>query len=150
MNKAAPLASVAAVCAVLGLVDSWYLARSAYEGLSLTCNISGLDGCNTVAQSAYSHLFGIPLGAYGVVFYALVLSAAIIVRSTSSVPSARALLALSIVGVVASAIFVGIQVFLIQALCIYCLGSAALSLALLFAALAIFRKVSAPAAPVLS
>ena len=59
------------VLSFLGIADSTYLSYTALTGSSLACSIKGLDGCNVVAQSIYSHLFGIPLGVYGVIFYVL-------------------------------------------------------------------------------
>ncbi len=126
--KRPTLVSLLIALALLGLADAWYLADSAMTGAQLTCNIAGLDGCNIVAQSPYSHVFGIPLGVYGVVFYTLFLVVSVFTfwRPLRIVDVAIGLLAS--VGFAASIYFVYIQVFLIKALCIYCLGSAAISL----------------------
>lgn len=116
------------VLALAGLADSWYLYESAVTDTALSCDIGGgLDGCNAVAQSPYSNLFGYPLALYGVGYYAVVfvLVALIAVRPTYSLR--RVLYLLSSIGVVASLIFVGIQAFLIQAFCVYCVISAAIA-----------------------
>lgn len=116
---------------LLGLADSVYLAMSEISGTALTCDIQGLDGCNQVAQSPYSHLFGIPLGVYGVLFYgALFVLAFLIFRFRSSFFS-RALLFIAALGALLSLWFIYIQAVLIKALCVYCLGSAVLSFLLL-------------------
>lgn len=116
------------VLSVLGLADSWYLAESALTDTPLVCGIENLDGCNIVAQSAYSHLFGIPLGVYGLLFYGLVI--VVTLTALTRMPSLvrTTLFVLGIAGLVASAIFVGIQLLLIKAICVYCLGSALLCL----------------------
>jgi uncharacterized membrane protein len=50
------------------------------------------------------------------------------------------LFALGIVGLLASIVFIGIQVFLIQALCIYCLASAFIALLIFVTTFLIYRK----------
>ena len=112
---------------LLGIADSTYLSYKAFTGGALSCTIKGLEGCNVVAQSAYSHLFGIPLGVYGVVFYAAVFILALLVLIVPIRFAHDALAGLGILGLIASIFFIGIQIFLIKALCVYCLGSAAIS-----------------------
>ena len=111
------------VLACIGLADSWYLAESAMSDTPLTCDIGGLTGCNTVAQSPYSHLFGIPLGVYGILFYALVFIFTLAILRLAIAHLERYLLLLTLAGAIASVVFILIQVFLIQALCVYCLLS---------------------------
>jgi len=137
------------VLAFLGLADSWYLAEKAITGGTLTCNISGLEGCNVVAQSAYSHLFGIPLGVYGVIFYVVIflLSALLFVEPKRFVHNTLALL--GVLGLLASIVFLFIQFFLIKALCVYCLGSAVISL-LLFVVTVWLWKRTGPTQPPIS
>ncbi|MDB5195617.1 MAG: conserved rane protein of unknown function [Parcubacteria group bacterium] len=133
------------ILAMLGLADAWYLADTALTGASLTCNIAGLDGCNIVAQSPYSHILGIPLGVYGVVFYGLFLILAFIASKKPFRMLIRALLALGTIGLLVSAWFLYIQFVLIQALCVYCLASAGISFLLWGATLALWR--TSPAHP---
>jgi len=135
------------VLSVLGLADSWYLADSALTGTPLVCGIDSIDGCNVVAQSVYSHLFGIPLGVFGVGFYAVLIVVAAFAIARSVAWTRRGLLLLGAVGVVASIVFEAIQVFLIKAICIYCLGSAILCLAIFAIALVLWRKERIPVEP---
>lgn len=128
--------------AFLGLADSFYLAESAATDTPLICGPGMLDGCNAVAQSPYSRLFGIPLGVYGVVFYVLVLIAVSALMSFKERRIERVLFLLTGGGALASIIFIGIQVFLIQALCVYCLASALVSFALFGIAWRFFRNAS--------
>ena len=55
------------ILAILGLADALYLLSKSLMGDPLSCLI--LDGCNIVAASEYSRIFGIPLSAFGVAFY---------------------------------------------------------------------------------
>lgn len=123
----------------LGMADSWYLTETAAKGEETFC-VFGEEqgGCDTVAQSPYSHLFGIPLSVYGVLFYALVMviTAAALTLRVKTAPLALVLVGGA--GVVASVIFIGIQVFLIKALCAYCMVSAGISLAIFIVAWILF------------
>jgi uncharacterized membrane protein len=117
------LLAIILVLAFLGLIDSVYLAHAALSDTALSCGISGLDGCNIVAQSAYSRIFGVPNGIYGVVFYALTLILSFVMIRSYHSWMLKLLLALTSAGLIASFYFLYLQVFLIKALCIYCLGS---------------------------
>lgn len=112
------------VLALLGLVDAAYLTQVAYTGGSLTCSIAGLSGCNVVAQSAYSKVFGVPLALYGVVFYAGFLLVFLFSRIRPHHRLFLIVTLMGLVGVLFSTYFLYVQIVLIKALCIYCIGSA--------------------------
>ena len=149
MNRSALLAIIL-VLAFLGLADSWYLAQSALTGTDLTCSIEGLDQCNVVAQSEYSWLFGIPLALYGAAFYVFFFVLAAVMLAVRNPILTRVLYWGSVIGLLASLYFLYLQVFLIKALCIYCLASLAISV-LLFALVWRLRSkesaISHPAIP---
>ena len=149
MNKTV-LGACLLIVSFFGIADSWYLAETALSGDELVCTIDGLDKCNTVAKSEYSHLFGVPLGVYGVFFY----SAFFILTSLILVLPKRilyqALYGLSIFGVVASVIFLLIQLFLIKAFCIYCIASAVIAFALCYLARRLYRTFAPPKTPVVA
>ncbi len=139
------LLALISILAMAGVADSWYLFQSAVQGTALACDIgAGLDGCNTVAQSAYSRLFDIPLGLYGVGFFGLMLAASIALLSFPSKGLYAALLIASVVGAVASVIFLFIQAFLIQAFCIYCALSAAIAFSLFWLAYVLWKRFGVP------
>ena len=128
------------VLAFVGIADSAYLAQSAYTGTALTCNIGGLDGCNTVAQSAYSHLFGIPVAVYGVIFYSLMFVLGAVALAQPGLHARRGLFVLGVIGAVASVAFIFVQAVLIEALCIYCLGSAVIAFLICWITYALRRQ----------
>ena len=134
--------------ALIGLADAAYLTDMAFAGKNLVCNIEGLDGCNTVAQSAYSWVLGFPLAFYGVIFYFLFLAVLLLRKHMTRGWYRTILLVLALAGVAFSTYFVYLQQFVIQALCVYCLGSALLSY--LLALIVFFETQSqrAEAAPV--
>ncbi len=116
------------VLAFAGIADAAYLAQHALSNMPLICNIADLSGCNIVAQSPYAHLFGIPLGEYGILFYGIVFALALLELVLFDRFLRRALQGVALIGLLCSVAFEGIQIFLIHALCVYCLGSALVSL----------------------
>ncbi len=117
------------VLSALGLLDSLYLAEKAMTNSALFCDIgAGLDGCNIVAQSPYSQLFGvIPLAYIGVLFYVLLLLAVLVAWHKHTLLRHRALLTVALLGALFSVVFLFIQFVLIKALCIYCIASAVIA-----------------------
>lgn len=112
------------IFAFFGIADSAYLAEHEANGTPLICNIQSLSGCNVVAESEYSRLFGIPLAEYGVVFYSIIFIIAAIELIAFNRLLRRVLQGMSLIGVLASLYFTFIQTFVIEAFCIYCLASA--------------------------
>lgn len=117
--------------AFAGLADSAYLAQHEASGTPLLCNIANLSGCNVVAQSPYSRVFGVPLAEFGVLFYAIVFTLAALELVVFDRLLRRVLQALALAGVLASAYFTLLQVFVVHALCVYCLASALATLLIL-------------------
>ena len=111
-----------------GIADAAYLAQHEASGEPLLCNIEYLSGCNTVAQSPYSHLFGIPLAEYGILFYGVIFVLAALELVVFDRLLRRLLQGAALLGVLASLVFTLIQIFLIGALCVYCLASALITL----------------------
>lgn len=139
-----PLVAALLTLSFLGIADSWYLAHSALTGSPLACSINGLSGCNVVAQSVYSHLFGIPLGVYGLAFYGLMFIISALLLLLSSRLAHLLLVIFGTIGFVASAIFLGIQFFLIKALCIYCLASAGIALLVFILSFWLWKRFTPP------
>jgi uncharacterized membrane protein len=134
------LLSLILVLSLVGLADSWYLAESAVTDTPLVCGPGVLEGCNAVAQSPYSKLFGIPLGMYGVGFYGLIFLLSLIAFKSSKRVVAGGLLLVSGAGALASVAFLYIQFFLIKALCVYCVLSAVVSFVLCALAFYYFKQ----------
>ncbi len=122
------------ILAFAGLADSSYLAQHEASGAPLLCNINNLSGCNIVAASPYSHLFSIPLAEYGVIFYGIIFVLAALELVIFDRLLRRVLQGVSLVGVVASLYFTLVQIFIIGALCVYCLASALITLLILLSA----------------
>lgn len=128
------------VLTLIGLVDALYLAYSALTHNPLACSITGLDGCNIVAASAYSRFLGIPLAVFGVVFYGAILITAVFTHLFSNRTLYHLLLAASAVGAASSLYFMYLQFFVIKALCVYCALSFVISVLIFLGCLHLFRR----------
>ena len=143
-----PLSLLLLVLAFLGLADAWYLTANALSETALSCDFGAvLDGCNIVAQSDYSYFLGLPLALYGVGFYAIVFCMAALVLVLPLRILYLALLVSGVVGSLASILFLFIQFFIIQAICIYCIASAVITFMFFFIAYDVWRKLKLPTPP---
>ncbi len=131
VNQLSSLRKVSTVImglSLLGLLDSGYLTAHKLFGTPLTCGTSG--GCEIVSQSPYSMIFGIPLSLIGMFFYLTMFFGALIYREFELVNVLKAVAVLSIASIITSVWLVGVQLFIIEAVCIYCMISAGISLIL--------------------
>jgi uncharacterized membrane protein len=117
------------VVAVAGLGVAGYLTAVRASGDDPACVVGG--GCQTVQESEYSELAGIPVAVLGLVAYGTLLVAALLPG-----PLGRALgLFTALVGVGFSAWLTYAEVVLIEAVCTWCVVSAVLiTLALILTA----------------
>ncbi len=122
------------ILAFFGLADSIYLTQSKLSGTPLLCDINNFSGCNIVAGSQYSNIFGIPLAEFGVLFYSILFILAALELVLFDRLLRRVLQGLSLIGALASLYFVFVQLFLIGAFCIYCSVSAVITLLILILA----------------
>ncbi len=126
------------VVSFVGIADASYLAHAAYTGSALNCAI--LDGCNTVAQSPYSRVFGVPLAYFGLLYYIVALTISASLLSVSGPRMHLAMFLWAIAGVLFSAYFMYLQYFVIEAVCLYCVISATATALLLIFSFLLQRK----------
>jgi|694.fasta_scaffold64035_2 protein-disulfide isomerase/uncharacterized membrane protein len=89
------------------------------------CSINAYIDCTKVNTSQWSKVFGLPIGAYGVFFYTVMLGLSLTAAFTRFVSKEDALavsLLAALVASLSSLVLLGISHFLIGALCIICLG----------------------------
>jgi uncharacterized membrane protein len=115
--------------AVVGLLISAYLTWVHYMGVVPVC-VGGSGGCETVQTSSYATIFGVPVAVVGLVGYAGLLFSALL-RGEAGVYLA---LLLALVGTLFSAYLTYLEVFVIHAICEWCLASAAFMVAALLCA----------------
>jgi uncharacterized membrane protein len=111
-------ALILAALDTFGLVVASYLSIVELQGNVPVCG--PVSGCVEVAQSEYSRILGIPVAVFGVGLSLVLLVAALGWWRTGD----RRLLALhyglSLVGVTFEAYFIFLQIFVIDAVCVWC------------------------------
>ena len=126
--------------ALIGIADTLYLILEAYYGGGVKCFIVG--GCTTVLTSKYAVFYGIPLTWWGLGFYVSVFLAINIFEMYGFVLWLKLLSLITSIGLLVSLTLLCLQVFVIKALCFYCLTSLASSTALFVLILILKNKVS--------
>jgi uncharacterized membrane protein len=87
----------------------------------------GTGGCDTVQASRWARVLGIPVAAYGVAGYAAILAVALAALQPAALERRRPALllaALATGGVLFSAWLTYLELFVIHAICRWCVGSA--------------------------
>ncbi|HET7744008.1 MAG TPA: vitamin K epoxide reductase family protein [Gaiellaceae bacterium] len=107
----------AGLIALAGAAVAGYLTAVHYGNTSLVCVRGG--GCETVQSSSYSELAGIPVALLGLVAYATVLL--LLVWDSAGARLAAATIAL--VGLVFSVYLLVLQLFVIDAICVWCVAN---------------------------
>lgn len=127
MSKITPTLLLILILAfsLLGFSDALFLFLKKIAGGPIPCFVG--TGCDTVASSPYSNMFGIPLSLYGVGFYLLIGICALLYLDTKKALFMRLILPLTALGFLMSAYFIYVQKFLIGAFCVYCIISAIIS-----------------------
>jgi uncharacterized membrane protein len=125
------LRGLLAAVSVAGLAVSLYLTWVYAAGAAPVCAGDG-QGCETVQSSPYSSLLGVPITALGLLGYAgLLVSAAF-----RGFIVALSGLFLALLGTLFSGYLTWLELFVIEAICQWCVASAALmAVALVLAAL---------------
>lgn len=112
--------------AVAGLGVAGYLALVELTLSEAVCGVVG--NCNTVQQSMYAQVFGVPVGVLGVVGYVLIAVLWLLGREGQR-QVARGLV---LIGVAFSIYLTFLEPFVIGATCVWCLTSAVIMLLLLW------------------
>ena len=109
---------VAAGCVALaGMAVAGYLTWVHYDEAALVCVAGG--GCETVQQSSYAELAGVPVALLGLLGYAAIF--ALVLWDT---PNARlGAAAFAVVGLAFSVYLIVLQLFVIDAVCVWCLAN---------------------------
>jgi len=128
------LRGAAALIALLGIGVATYITVADSGGGHPLC-VAGGTGCQTVANSSYSHLFGANVAVFGIVGYMLLLGTALAPGDLARFAG----LLLALVGFGFSAYLTYLELFTIDAICQWCVASALLMTLLL--ALNVIRAI---------
>jgi uncharacterized membrane protein len=126
---------VLGVLAAAGLLISVYLTWVHFAQVAPVC-VGGSGGCETVQSSRYATVLGVPVAVLGIIGYAGLLFSAVL-RGELGVYLG---FLFALVGTLFSAYLTYLEVFVIHAICQWCVASAAIMVAaLICAALAAWR-----------
>jgi uncharacterized membrane protein len=110
-----------AFVAALGVGVATYITIADSGGGAPAC-LAGGSGCQTVADSSYSHLAGINVAALGIVGYVLLLASAFFANDTARLGG----FVVALGGFGFSVYLTYIEIFKIEAICQWCVASAVL------------------------
>jgi uncharacterized membrane protein len=109
---------------VVGLLISAYLTWVHYAGVVPVC-VGGSGGCETVQASSYATILGVPVAELGLVGYSGLLLSALLRGEAGAYLG----LLVALVGTLFSAYLTYLEVFVIQAICEWCVASATVMIA---------------------
>lgn len=119
---------VATVLTLVGIAIAGYLTYVHYEGLSPACTTGG---CERVQASSYSEIGPIPVALLGLIGYVVILASLFVPGDIG-----RALtFMLTLTGFAFSLYLTYLELFVIDAICQWCVGSAVVMTALFVASL---------------
>jgi uncharacterized membrane protein len=108
---------LAGVVALAGVGVAGYLTWAHYAGAAVVCLTSG--GCETVQKSSYSEIAGIPVALLGLLSYAAIVMLLVWDSATARLAAAT----LAFVGVLFSGYLLVLQLFVIDAVCVWCVAN---------------------------
>lgn len=109
------------IVALFGFADAAFLSIEHYRGTIVPCAI--VTGCEKVTTSHYSLLLGIPVAYLGALYYGSILFFCVLYFDKKNSLWIKIAAALTPFGLLFSLWFLFVQAFILQAYCLYCLGS---------------------------
>lgn len=107
----------AALVALAGAAIAGYLTWAHFADSSVVCVAGG--GCETVQESEYAEIAGVPVATLGLIAYTVVLS--LVAWDSPAARLGAAMLAL--IGLLFSLYLLALQLFVIDAFCVWCLAN---------------------------
>lgn len=126
----------------LGFIDASYLTVKHFVGTPVPCSV--LKGCEEVMTSQYSTIAGVPVAMLGAIYYLVIFVLIFLFLSGKVFGSDKVdgihkngnknilnfSARLTVIGLIASLWFIYLQLFVINAICLYCMFSAFTSITL--------------------
>lgn len=137
--KQHPLVFVMLGLALVGFLDSVYLTIEHFLNSNPPCSI--VSGCERVVNSEYSIILGIPLALMGALFYFAVILALVYYLDTRREWVIKWTARSTAISFLISLWLVYLMLFVIKAICIYCMVSALSSTALFIIGLLVLRSL---------
>jgi uncharacterized membrane protein len=126
-----PASRTALVIAGLGLLVSAYLTVEHFAGTSaLACPESATINCAKVTTSQWSHIAGVPVAVLGLAYY-LAVFALLLPRAWAEPRLDRVRVVAAVLGVVMVVYLLWIELFRVDAICLWCTAVHVCTVALL-------------------
>lgn len=130
---------IVTILSFLGFADASYLTADHYLRLPLPCT---LNGCEIVLTSKYATMGFIPTSLLGVLYYLSVLFLTVYIFTSNRAGKALPwiILGITTVGLATSSFLVYLQFVVIHSICMYCMGSASITLLLFISSILMVRS----------
>jgi uncharacterized membrane protein len=129
------------VSAIAGMAISIYML--VFKIFSIAAMCLGNGGCSTVNASPYSEIYGIPVAVVGLIGYLAIIGSLILEKFSSFFEDNGPLLefGMGLVGVVYSAYLTYLELYVIHAVCPFCVASAVtITLCFVFALIRLIKQ----------
>lgn len=139
MTRDRRLLALILALAIAGLLISFYLTNLYLFGGIVPCGSSG--GCEAVKNSPYAWLLGVPIPMWGAVAYTAITGVAVwgLAMRHLGEWGRLALFGLGLAGLLFSGYLTFLELFVIKAICLWCVASGLIMLALFLATLPLLR-----------
>ena len=127
------------VISIVGFLDAAYLSVKYFQGEPPVCTL--LNGCDVVTGSKYAAIWGIPIALLGAFYYLTIFILTVIYLDTKKEKFIKFAARITPLGFLFSLWLVYLQIFTLEALCLYCIISAISSTALLVIGLLILYRL---------
>lgn len=108
---------------LLGLGLSVYLTWTTWSAIPVAgCGLDGTGDCDDVLASRWSKWLGVPVSLLGALTYVGILASATVAASRRPGVALSILLSLALLAVGCAVWFIGLQVFVLDSYCPYCMG----------------------------
>lgn len=126
---------------IIGLLDSIYLLIIKISQNPLLC-IQGIGDCWSVNTSKYSEVYGIPVSIFGILGYLLISLLILIIRYNTALEKKASYLffGFTCIGFLYSIYLTYIEIFVLKALCPFCILSAIIMTVLFVISLVNLKK----------
>ncbi len=126
--------------AALGFIDAGYLTVEHFLNRVPPCSL--VSGCEKVTTSQYAVIYGVPMALMGALYYLAIILALVLYLDMRSDWIVKWTARFSAVGFLFSLWLVYLQLFVIKAICQYCMLSALSSTGLFVIGLLVLRSLS--------
>src|SRR3989338_8313863 len=127
------------IAALVGFADAAYLTVEHYTGGTPVCTI--IQGCDIVTTSPFATIGPIPVALLGTLYYLALIIGIVAYFDSRDIRWLERVAVLPILGFAFTLYLVFLMAFVLDAWCIYCLGSATSSTLLFVLALVVFAHI---------